>query len=296
MSLRAKLSIWHLKLTVKSKPLHLIDPDVLRENMDAFAPKKIPHDILMEPVEDGSVRGEWHRRADHDDERTIFYLHGGGYVFGSAKSHRKATFALAQDAQARVFSLDYRLAPEHPFPAAVDDAIAGWRWLLEQGVDPDKTVIAGDSAGGGLTLALMYAIKARGLAKPAALVTFSPWTDLTVSGQSMDENEKTDAMFKAEYIREGAKRVLHDADPRAPLASPLFADVTGYPPCLTFVSDDEVLRDDALRMHDRLIDAGVTSELVREKGLPHVWPIFVGAFPEAQAAIEKAAKFIREQT
>ena len=296
MSLRAKLAIWNLKRTVKSRPLHLIDPAILRENMDAYAPKKIPETIDLEAADADGVRGEWHRPRGDDAARTILYLHGGGYVFGSPKSHRALTFALAERAPANVFSLDYRLAPEHPFPAAIDDAIAAYQWLLAQGVDTNKLIVGGDSAGGGLALALMLAVKARGLALPAGMVLYSPWTDLAVTGESIDANEKTDAMFKAEYIREGAKRVLNGADARAPLASPLYGDAAGLPPALMFVSEDEVLRDDGVRMHEKMKTAGVACELVSETGLPHVWPLFVGAFPEADKAVDRTVDFIRRQT
>jgi acetyl esterase/lipase len=295
MSLRAKFAIWHLKRTVKSKPLHEIDPEILRANMDAYAPKKAPAGISIESVDAEGVRGEWHRHERSAPDRIILYLHGGGYVFGSPKSHRAATFALAEEARAQVFSLDYRLAPEHPFPAAVDDAVAAYQWLLAQSIDPNKLIIAGDSAGGGLALALTLAVKTRGLEGPAGLLLYSPWTDLAVTGASIDANEKTDAMFKAEYIRKGVGRVLNGADPKTPLASPLYGDVAGFPPSLIFASNDEVLLDDSIRMHERLSEAGALSTLVRESGLPHVWPIFVGDFPEARAAILRSATFIQER-
>ncbi len=157
-------------------------------------------------------------------------------------------------------------------------------------------VIGGDSAGGGLTLALLLSIKARGLPMPAGALLLSPWTDLATTGASLDKNEKSDAMFKKVYITEGAKRYLGAADPKAPLASPLYGDLAGLPPVLTFVSDSEVLLDDALRLHERLIAAGVQSELVVGNGLIHVWPIFPGLFPEAMKSIKQAVVFIRERT
>lgn len=294
MSLRAKFVIWHLKRTVKPKPMHLIDASVLRENMDAYVPKKTPRDITIEAIEENGVCGEWHKVDNADPERTILYLHGGGYVFGSAKSHRALTFEMARASRTKIFSLDYRLAPEHPFPAAVDDAIAAYRWLLDKGRDPAKMMISGDSAGGGLALALTYAIKARGLPMPACLALYSPWTDLAVTGASVDENDLTDAMFRAEFIRGGVGRVLNSADPKAPLASPLYADVEGFPPTLFYASDDEVLLDDSTRMHERLREAGVPSTLVRHKGLPHVWPVFVATIPEARVTIAETADFFRE--
>lgn len=294
-SLRALLFNRIMMATFKSQPIHLVDEKILREGAEKFAPSRVPDDLTLETVE-RPVRGEWHRSRSAEPRRTVLYLHGGGYVFGSAKSHRIATFALAREAAAEVFSLDYRMASEHPFPAAVDDAVAAWRWLLDQGRDPGRMVVAGDSAGGGLALALMLSIKALGLPMPAGAVLFSPWTDLAATGASLDENEKSDAMFKKLYIVEGAKRYLAGADPKAPLASPLYADLSGLPPALVFVSDSEVLRDDSIRLKERLDAAGVPAELVTGKGLIHVWPIFAGRFPEALTAIRQSAGFVRERT
>lgn len=291
-SLRAKLFNWYMASTFKTKPIHKLPAQTLRDGADALAPARPPKDITLEVI-DSPVRGEWHRPAGAESGITVFYLHGGGYVFGSPKSHRAATFALARESGAHVFSLDYRMAPEHLFPAAVDDAAAGYQWLIEQGCDPTRTVIGGDSAGGGLAMALLLSIREKGLPMPAGVFLYSPWTDLTVSGASITANEKTDAMFKAEYIRGGASRYLGAGDPAAPLASPLFADHAGLPPALIFASNSEVLRDDSIRLQESLRAAGVESELVLEDGLIHVWPIFPGRFPEAIAAIRRTADFIK---
>ena len=189
---QAVLFNWIMKATFKSQPIHLIDEKILRRNAEKFALGAIPDDLTLEAVT-APVKGEWHRPKNADPGRSILYLHGGGYVFGSPKSHRDMTFALARETAAEVFSLDYRMASEHPFPAAVDDALDAYRWLLGQGRDPAQMVVAGDSAGGGLALALMLSIKARGLAMPAAAVLLSPWTDLAATGASLDRNEKSDA-------------------------------------------------------------------------------------------------------
>lgn len=294
-SIQAILFNWVMRAAFKSKPIHLIDAKILRERTDAMAPKDPPPGAAREII-DGPVKGEWHRPGNAERGRTIFYLHGGGYVFGSPRSHSPFTYALAKESGADVFSLDYRMAPEHPFPAAVDDAVAAYEWLLRHGCEPRHMMISGDSAGGGLTLALLLSIKARGLPMPAGAVLLSPWTDLATTGASLDENEKSDAMFKKLYIVEGARRYLAGADAKAPLASPLYGDLGGLPPMLIFVSDGEVLRDDSTRLQERLRAAGVPSRLVMEKGLIHVWPIFAGRFPEAMKSIREAAAFIREQT
>ncbi|GJL92221.1 alpha/beta hydrolase [Hyphococcus sp.] len=294
-SIRAVLFNWYMKSAFKSKPIHLIPAHILTEGAEKLAPDAPPHGVSLESVDESAVKGEWHR-ADDASGSTVMYLHGGGYVFGSPKSHRAFTFTLAKEAGTEVFSLDYRLAPEHLFPAAVDDALAAYQWLLKAGCDPARMVVGGDSAGGGLTLALLLSIKARGLPMPAGVLLLSPWTDLATTGASLDRNEKSDAMFKKVYITEGAKRYLGTADAKAPLASPLYGDLGGLPPMLTFVSNSEVLCDDSLRLHDRLLLAGVDSTLIAEDGLIHVWPIFPGRFPEAKESIKQAAAFIRQRT
>lgn len=281
---------------MKSKPLHLIHPDILRVNMDAYAPKRIPNWVAIGTVDDDGVTGEWHRPKSAAPGRTILYLHGGGYVFGSAKSHRNLTFALARESRANVFSLDYRLAPEHSFPAAVEDALAAWRWLIDRGGEPARTVIAGDSAGGGLALALMIACREQGLPAPAGAVLYSPWTDLAVTGESITKNAQSEAMFMPGCIAGGVGRYLNGADPRTPLASPLYADLAGLPPVLIFASADEVLLDDAVRVHKNLCDAGAQSTLLVEKGLTHVWPIYVGRMPEAMRTVRRSAAFVTERT
>lgn len=294
-SIQATLFNWVMRKTFKSKPVHRVHEQVLRDGADALAPKRPPAGVTVEAA-GGAVSGEWHRPQDPAPGRTVLYLHGGGYVFGSPRSHSAFTYALAKKARAEVFSLDYRLAPEHPFPAAVDDAVAAYEWLLAQGFDPASLVVGGDSAGGGLALALLVSIKARGLPAPAGVFLLSPWTDLATTGASLDLNEKTDAMFQKVHIVEGAKRYLGAADPNAPLASPLYADLAGLPPVLIFASESEVLRDDSTRLKEKLDAAGVETTLVMEKGLIHVWPIFAGRFPEAKKAIGDLAAFIEQRT
>lgn len=295
-SLRAKIMKLYLKSAMKSKPLHLMPTRALTDGAEKIGPKRPPKDVSLQRVDEGAVKGEWHRAQNAENGATIHYFHGGGYYYGSPVSHRGLTFGLAKAAGANVFSQDYRLAPEHPFPAAVEDAVAGYRWLLDQGVDPESLIVSGDSAGGGLALALLLSCKERGLPMPAGAILYSPWTDLAVTGASIDANEKTDAMFKKIHIVEGAKHYLGSASPKTPLASPLYAVLDGLPPILTFVSNDEALLDDSVRLHERLRGAGVSSELIVETGLPHVWPIFHPRFPETGRSIEQSANFIRATT
>ena len=290
-SLSATLTNFYLRKTVRNQPLHLMDPKDVREQAERFAIKRPPKNITIEEIE-SPVKGEWQRWAGAPSGKVLYYLHGGGYVFGSPLSHRMLTFAIIKEVGVDVFALDYRLAPEHPFPAAVDDALAGYQYLLEK-YDPSEIALGGDSAGGGLSLSLMLTLKERALPLPSCVVLFSPWTDLTVSGGSMESNKSTDAMFQQESIREGRHKYLNGAAPEAPLASPLFGDHTGLPPTLTFASKSEMLFDDSRRLHDKLLEKGVKSQFFDEDGLAHVWPFFNVWMPEAKKSIAQTGAFLR---
>jgi epsilon-lactone hydrolase len=222
----------------------------------------------------------------------VLYLHGGGYLFGSPRTHRQAILAMAKAFAAPVYGLDYRLAPEHPFPAAVEDAAAAYRWLVAR--HPEHSIVlAGDSAGGGLAIATALGIRDSGIAPPKAIVAFSPYTDLAVTGSSVEANARSCAMFTPRGVREAAALYLAGANARDPRASPLYADLSGLPPLLLFVSRHEILRDDTLRLAERASAAGVEVELVVRDRLPHVWPVFVGLLPEAREASEIVAAFAR---
>jgi epsilon-lactone hydrolase len=231
--------------------------------------------------------------APNATNTAVLYLHGGGYLFGSPKTHRQVLIAMAKAFQSPAYSLDYRLAPEHPFPAAVDDAVLAYRWLLAR--HPDcGIVLAGDSAGGGLALATAVAVRDSGLALPKAVVAFSPYTDLAVTGASVEANARSCAMFTPRGIHEAASIYLAGANARDPRASPLYADLRGLPPLLLFASRHEILRDDTLRLAERAAAAGVQVELVVRDRLPHVWPVFVGILPEAREAFDTVAAFARQ--
>ncbi len=260
-----------------------------------FMRQPVPPYAQINVVNDGGVRGEWVTARDVAAQRTIYYLHGGGYVVGSPVLYRAFNATLAKAAQAQVFALDYRLAPEHRFPAAVDDAVAGYRWLLAQGARPANTLIGGDSAGGGLTLATLVRLRAEGLPLPAAAVLLSPWTDLAVTGNSVQANEATDAMFYADALKAFAPIYLGQASALEAWASPLYADLKGLPPLLIFVSKSECLLDDALRIAVKARAAGVSVDLQAWAGLPHVWPVVVGLLPEARAALSLIVDFTRRQ-
>jgi epsilon-lactone hydrolase len=231
-------------------------------------------------------------KRDRAPNTVVYYLHGGGYFFGSTKTHRQINIALAKTAGGPGYSLEYRLAPEHPYPAAIEDAVAGYRWLLGQHPHAN-IVIAGDSAGGGLALATMLSARAAGLRLPAAFIGYSPWTDMAVTGKSVQSNAKRCAMFTPNGISEAANLYIGTADPRDPLASPLYADLSGLPPMLLFASRDEILYHDTTRLAERARAAGVQVELIERSGLPHVWPIFVRLLPEGMEALQSVDRFLQ---
>jgi acetyl esterase/lipase len=245
---------------------------------------------------DPARNGEWiePEAADHPaHERCILYLHGGAYIAMSARTHRSVTSRLACWSDARLFALDYRLAPEHPFPAALDDALAAWRALVASGMAPSRIVVAGDSAGGGLALALLVALRDAGEEMPAAGVLLSPWTDLAVTGKSIVTNDAADPLFFGRWVAPIARHYLGDTPATDPLVSPVYADLTGLPPLLIQVGDTEVLLDDSRRVAENATRAGVTAMLRIWPGVPHGWQIFAPILPEARAALREASVFIR---
>jgi acetyl esterase/lipase len=222
----------------------------------------------------------------------IFYLHGGGYISGSAARYRPITSGLARRTGRRVFALDYRLGPEHKFPAALDDARNAYRWLLSEAASGETIALAGDSAGGGLTLAFLVACRDEGLKRPSSLVLFSPWTDLAGTGESLRTNNGKCAMFYPENIAQFASAYLGDADPRDLRASPLFADLRGLPPMLIQVGSTELLLDDSRRLHSAILAAGGQAQLEVYREAMHCWQMFDGVVPEACEALDHAAEFL----
>ena len=255
-----------------------------------------PPEVKVEHVTAGNTPAEWLRPPSAEAGRVVLYLHGGGYVIGSPRSHRHLAAAIAAAAGASALLLDYRLAPEHPFPAAVDDARAAYRWLLDQGIAPARIVIAGDSAGGGLTVATLLALREAGLPLPAAGVCISPWVDLTCSGASYQSKAAVDPIVRQAGVAEMARAYLGSTDPRNPLASPLFADLRGLPPLLIHVGGDEVLLDDAVALAERAKAAGVDATLEEYDRMVHVWHWFLPMLDEAQAAVESIGRFARART
>jgi len=253
-----------------------------------------PAAVTFSPAAD--VDGFWAETQDAQPGRAILYLFGGGFAVGSPATRRKTAGHLALAAKARVLVPNYRLAPEHPFPAALDDAVRAYEWLLDHGAEPSKTVVAGDSAGGGLAISTVIAVRDRGLPMPAGIMALSPWADLTCSGDSMTTCAATDIEITTARLLEMASWYLAGADPRQPLASPLFADLSGLPSLLCVVGGDEALLDDTIRLVRSAGIAGVDATAVIVAGMQHIFPIWAGAFPEADAAIALIGDWVRAHT
>jgi acetyl esterase/lipase len=247
--------------------------------------------VRIEPVREGPVRGEW-ITAEPSAGGVLLYLHGGGYVAGSPATHRPITAALARLSGRRVFGLRYRLAPAHRFPAALDDALAAYRWLLEQGTPGCALTLAGDSAGGGLLLATLVRARDAGLPLSAGAACFSPWTDLAATGAALLRNDGRTRTLRRETIAAFARLYLGEASPTDPYASPVFADLSGLPPILFQVGSTELLLDDTLRVHTKIESAGGPTTLQIFDGMFHAWHLLDGLIPEARLALHQAATFL----
>ena len=250
----------------------------------------VPSGVSFTHATIGGVAGEW-VRASEPAAPTLLYLHGGGYFACSAETHRPLTAAYARLGFA-VFAPNYRLAPEHPFPAALQDAEAVWHGLAQQRRSAEPLVVSGDSAGGGLCLSLMLSLRDKHAELPAAASLFSPWTDLAATGQSVNTNAYRDAMFWAPGLASAGEFYRGDTPATHPLVSPLYADLSGLPPLLIHVGDREILRDDSVRIAERARKAGVTTDLRIWPVVPHVWQLaqFV---PEARESLQLASKFLK---
>jgi monoterpene epsilon-lactone hydrolase len=280
------------------KSLMKTPPPTLPEMRAAFEQSAMPAqpDVKSEPISAGGVDAQWIAAPGADPNRVVLYLHGGGYVLGSVNTHRDLIGRISRAGQARMLALNYRLAPESPFPAAVDDAVAGYRYLIDGGFKPARLAVAGDSAGGGLTVAALVAIRDAGLPLPAAGVCLSPWVDLEGQGDSMTTRAKADPVVQREGLAGMAQAYLAGKDPRTPLAAPLYADLKGLPPLLIQVGDSETLLDDSNRIAARARAAGVEVKLEVWPEMIHVWQLFASFLPEGQEAVEGIGKFIREHT
>jgi monoterpene epsilon-lactone hydrolase len=298
-TLRARIMNFLVRLVVKHWPRG--DQRALTRNarflfgQSAGMNFAVSFKVNYERVENTDLCGEWViPEANEFEDKAVLYLHGGGYISCSPRTHRAITAALARSLRRRVFVPDYRLAPESPFPAAVDDAARAFTWLMEQGFTSNNIAVAGDSAGGGLVVALLLRLKSTGQPQPACAACLSPWVDLT--GEWNYGNGDSCSMFWPSDIGAFAMLYLNGASPRLPEASPVFADLKGLPPLLIQASNSELLYDEAVRLHEKAQRSGVESTLRVYAGLPHVWQMFAFLIPEAGIAMREIAGFIEAKT
>ena len=256
---------------------------------------KVPKSIQVEQVNIDGTHAELLNFSDTNPQKIILFLHGGGYVTGSALTHRMMCALLAKATGAKVLVPDYRLAPEHPFPAALEDTLKVYRWLLAQGYSSANIIIAGDSAGGGLSVAATLALRDAGASLPAAVVCLSPWADLTLKGQSHLTKAKSEAVLRTEVLREWASCYTDESNLNNPLVSPVYADFHGFPPLLIEVGSEEILLDDARMLADKAKADGVDVTLNIWDGMWHVWQALGDVIPENKKAFEEIGQFVRDQ-
>jgi len=251
--------------------------------------------VIVEKLTIGNMPAEWIIPAETKNDSIVLYLHGGGYCIGSINTHRSMVSFIAKTAKAKALMIDYRLAPENPFPAAVEDAVAAYRWLLGEGISPQRLIVSGDSAGGGLTMATLVDLKDKGEPLPAAAVVLSPWVDLEGIGDSMTSKAEVDPIVQKEGLLEMTDAYLGGVDSKNPLAAPLYADLKGLPPLLIQVGSAETLLDDSTRLADLAKKAGMEVVLEEWEDMIHVWQYNVAMnVPESIEAVDKIAGFIQK--
>jgi acetyl esterase/lipase len=255
----------------------------------------VPADVQQKPIEIGGVGGIEVTIAGNESENVILYFHGGVYVIGSAATSVPLVGDLVRRTGVNAITLDYRLAPEHPYPAAVEDARAAYEGLLKQGMDPGQIVLAGESAGGGLAVATLLASREAGLPMPSCAFLMSPYADLTLSGETLFERQSLDPVLTPEGLRVRAPEYVAGADASDPLISPIFGDLSGLPPLLIQVGSHEILLSDAIRLAGRAATSDVAVTLDVTPGVPHVFQGFAGLLDEAGAALDRASDFVKAQ-
>ena len=298
-SLRSRLVALYFRLKRVFTPPFSGELDVAKERADTEAMAiQFGHFSGAEctPVTAGGVPAEWIIPTGVTTQRCILCLHGGTFFAGSINSHRSLAANIAAAARVRALLIDYRLAPEHPFPAGPEDSLTAYLWLLERGFPSNSITIVGDSAGGALAVGLAVSLREAGKPMPAAVVCLSPALDLTFNGETWKTNAKSDVTLDFEKEKAGVELYLNGADPRNPLVSPLYADPKGLPPILIQVGSYEALLADSMRFTEKAKAAGVDVTLEVWEGMQHEWQFAVGIFPEAQRAVDRIGEFIREQT
>lgn len=278
------------------------DPEATMDDMrrifeEHMANFEIAGDVEFEQVDAGGVPAIWAKAPNASEERAVVHFHSGGYVLGSADGYRSFGANLSRASGAPVLLVDYRLAPEHPAPAALEDAVSAYRWLLAQGVSPAKIVISGDSAGGGLALSLLQALRDQGDPQPAACVTVSPLADWTFVGESMTTNAQIDPLVPGPAMLEGMRTMVigEDGDGADPRVSPLFGDWSGVAPLLVYAGSIECLHDDGKRCVEAAAAAGVDARFVSGEGMTHIWTIYADRLPEARTTLDEIGAFVEEQ-
>jgi monoterpene epsilon-lactone hydrolase len=285
----------HVTELLRNSPLDLGDDVKMTRTVfeEMIGGRPVPDDVRTRAVSLGGVAALEVIAGSGPADGTLLYFHGGAYVVGSAASSVNLVPDIARRTGADAFTVDYRLAPENPFPAAIDDAVAAYKALIEQGVGTESIALVGESAGGGLALALLVAIEDAGLPQPSAAVVLSPWVDLTQSGPSMETRAEQDPSLTRQALQTRARDYLAGADPRNPLASPLHADLRGLPPLLVQVGSSEILLDDALRIASKAAHADVSVTLQTFSCAPHVFQGFAPGLDAADAALDQVALFLR---
>lgn len=279
----------------KIRSQRITDVEAGRRAQDRFgASFKPPGEVVITPVTIAGLNAEWLVPLGAPSDRAILYLHGGAYTAGSLTSHRALVARLTQAAGLRALNVEYRLAPEHPFPAALEDAVAAYLWLLDQGVEGKHLVLAGDSAGGGLAVSTLIRLRDLGLTLPAGAALFSPWTDLTDASGSWARRAKAEVTLTAPALHLAAGQYVGTQDLRTPLASPTFAELSGLPPLLIQAGGDELLLNDIQAFADRLMTSNVAVQLEIWPGMFHVWQMMASVMPEARRAISQAGRFLHQ--
>ena len=283
------------KITRLVRPSNGIDYLATRKMLDVFG-KVLSFFSLrsynLSEVSANKVPAEWNIPKNVVDKRVMMYLHGGAYVAGSLKSHREIVFRLARAVRARALAIDYRLAPEHPYPAALEDAVAAYTYLLDIGTDSADITIMGDSAGGGLALALLQELRAKKIPLPSCAICLSPWTDLTGSGETMQSNREIDPMLTSQLLDDDAQYYANGMDLKIPAISPLFGTFIGLPPILIQVGTDEILLDDSRRLVELVKNAGSEIELEIWPKMFHAWHMHFILLSDARKAINKVGQFV----
>lgn len=270
---------------------------LLRDYLEEIkAGGRLPHDMEVSYLTINSCAAELISPKGSTTQRYVLYLHGGGFSLGSLDTHRELVTAFARHAEARVLAIDYRLAPDNPWPAGLEDSLAAYTWLLDQGVSPERIAIAGDSAGGSLAVALLQRLQQLKLSQPAACVLLSPWLDLSCSSPSIDLNAATDPLLNRVQMHAFAELYAGGQPLNDPEISPLFGSLAGLAPIHVQVSAQEVLRDDAKRLVEGIEKLGGEAELVEAQWMPHVWQLLYRYLPQAAASVRQASRFIKNLT